>query len=321
MPEDIVKIARALISVSDKTGLVDLGRALTAAASRSCRPAARRRRSTPPGFAVVDVAQFTGFPEMMDGRVKTLHPRIHGGLLAIRADPAHQAAMIANDIAPIDLLIVNLYPVRGGAEARRVVRGQGSRTSTSAARRWSAARRRTTTTWPSSSTSPTMPTLLAELERNDGGDEPRLPPPHGAEGLCPHGGLRRGDLQLAGARRSARPTPKWRAFGGVLHASFGALRYGENPHQSAALYLTAEHAPGRRDRAAGPGQGTVLQQHQRHRRGLRTGRRIRSGGDRGGRDHQARQPLRRGGRRDACSRPTRRRWPATRSRRSAASWR
>ncbi len=62
------------------------------------------------GFAVVDVAQITGFPEMMDGRLKTLHPRVHGGLLAIRSDPAHQAAMIANDIAPIDLLIVNLYP-------------------------------------------------------------------------------------------------------------------------------------------------------------------------------------------------------------------
>src|SRR6202044_3911506 len=62
------------------------------------------------GFEVVDVAQITSFPEMMDGRVKTLHPRGHGGLLAIRAEPAHQAAMIANDITPIDLLVVNLYP-------------------------------------------------------------------------------------------------------------------------------------------------------------------------------------------------------------------
>ena len=80
------------------------------AASNCCRPAARRRRSRGAGLAVVDVAQITGFPEMMDGRVKTLHPRVHGGLLAIRSEPAHQAAMIANDIAPIDLLIVNLYP-------------------------------------------------------------------------------------------------------------------------------------------------------------------------------------------------------------------
>ena len=70
------------------------------------------------------------------------------------------------------------------------------------------------------------------------------------------------------AREVHEPAPKWRAFGGVLHQSFGALRYGENPHQRAALYLTAETAPGRRDRAPGPGQGAVLQQHQRHRRGL-----------------------------------------------------
>src|ERR1700723_395266 len=62
------------------------------------------------GFEVVDVAQITSFPEMMDGRVKTLHPRVHGGLLAIRAEPAHQAAMIATDITPMDLLVVNLYP-------------------------------------------------------------------------------------------------------------------------------------------------------------------------------------------------------------------
>ena len=71
------------------------------------------------GLTVLDVAQVTGFPEMMDGRVKTLHPRVHGGLLAIRSEPAHQAAMIANDIAPIDLLVVNLYPfeatLRSGA--------------------------------------------------------------------------------------------------------------------------------------------------------------------------------------------------------------
>ena len=90
MPADIVRIGRALISVSDKTGLVDLARALASRASNSCRPAARRRRSSSAGLPVVDVAQLTGFPEMMDGRVKTLHPHVHGGLLAVRADPAHR---------------------------------------------------------------------------------------------------------------------------------------------------------------------------------------------------------------------------------------
>ena len=78
------------------------------------------RALTQAGYAVRDAAELTGFPEMMDGRVKTLHPGIHGGLLAVREDPAHEAAMLAHNIAPIDLLVVNLYPFeetlrRGGA--------------------------------------------------------------------------------------------------------------------------------------------------------------------------------------------------------------
>jgi phosphoribosylaminoimidazolecarboxamide formyltransferase / IMP cyclohydrolase len=110
MAEDVVKVGRALISVSDKTGLVDLAKALAGQGVELLSTGGTAAVLAAAGVAVVDVAQFTGFPELLDGRVKTLHPRVHGGLLAVRSDPAHQASMIANDIAPIDLLVVNLYP-------------------------------------------------------------------------------------------------------------------------------------------------------------------------------------------------------------------
>ena len=82
-----------------------------------------------------DVSDLTGFPEMMDGRVKTLHPKVHGGLLAIRDNPEHEAAMLAHGIAPIDLLVVNLYPFEATRRARAPTTTTASRTSTSAARR------------------------------------------------------------------------------------------------------------------------------------------------------------------------------------------
>ncbi len=110
MATDIVRIGRALLSVSDKTGLLDLARALKPFGVDFLSTGGTAAALNAAGFAVIDVAQITGFPEMMDGRLKTLHPRVHGGLLAIRSDPAHQAAMLANDIAAIDLLVVNLYP-------------------------------------------------------------------------------------------------------------------------------------------------------------------------------------------------------------------
>ena len=110
MAEDIVKVGRALISVSDKSGLVELAKALGGHGVELLSTGGTASALGAAGLDAVDVAQLTGFPEMMDGRVKTLHPRVHGGLLAVRSDPAHQASMIANDIAPIDLLIVNLYP-------------------------------------------------------------------------------------------------------------------------------------------------------------------------------------------------------------------
>ena len=104
------RITRALLSVSDKTGLVEFARALTGYSIELVSTGGTAKTLKDAGLKVIDVAELTGFPEMMDGRVKTLHPKVHGGLLAIRADKDHAAAMNKHGIKPIDMLVVNLYP-------------------------------------------------------------------------------------------------------------------------------------------------------------------------------------------------------------------
>ena len=104
------KIKRALVSVSDKTGLLELGQALAAADVEILSTGGSAKALRDAGVPVTEVSDFTGFPEIMDGRVKTLQPKIHGGLLAVRGNAEHEAAMQEHDIAPIDLLVVNLYP-------------------------------------------------------------------------------------------------------------------------------------------------------------------------------------------------------------------
>ncbi len=113
-----LKITRALLSVSDKTGLVELGQSLAAYGVELVSTGGTAKALRDAGLTVRDVSDLTGFPEMMDGRVKTLHPSIHGGLLAVRDNPEHVAAMAAHDIGPIDLVVVNLYPF-----AQTVTRG------------------------------------------------------------------------------------------------------------------------------------------------------------------------------------------------------
>src|SRR3954468_20454430 len=107
---DLRRIARALISVSDKTGLIEFARGLAANGVELVSTGGTAKAIKDAGVAVLDVSELTGFPEMMDGRVKTLHPKVHGGLLAIRDNKDHTAAMAAHGIRPIDLLVVNLYP-------------------------------------------------------------------------------------------------------------------------------------------------------------------------------------------------------------------
>src|SRR5690606_15234141 len=104
------RIVRALISVSDKTGLAELGAFLAEAGIEILSTGGSAAALSAAGVPVTEVGAHTGFPEIMDGRVKTLHPLIHGGILGRRADPAHISAMDAHGIAPIDLVVINLYP-------------------------------------------------------------------------------------------------------------------------------------------------------------------------------------------------------------------
>src|SRR3712207_2358374 len=117
---DHVKISRALLSVSDKTGLVELGRALARHGVELVSTGGTAKALREAGLEVRDISDLTGFPEMMDGRVKTLHPKVHGGLLAVRDDAEHAEAMEAHGIGAIDLVVVNLYPF-----AQTVARGAG----------------------------------------------------------------------------------------------------------------------------------------------------------------------------------------------------
>src|SRR5580693_6305262 len=106
------KIARALISVSDKNGLVEFARQLTGFGVEILSTGGSAKKLSEAGIRVIEVGDYTGFPEMMDGRVKTLHPKIHGGLLQRRDIKEHQDAAKKHGIPPIDLIVVNLYPFR-----------------------------------------------------------------------------------------------------------------------------------------------------------------------------------------------------------------
>jgi phosphoribosylaminoimidazolecarboxamide formyltransferase/IMP cyclohydrolase len=242
MAVDIVNVGRALISVSDKSGLVELARALADRGVELLSTGGTAAALVDAGIAVVDVTQLTGFPEMMDGRVKTLHPRVHGGLLAVRSDPAHQASMIANDIAPIDLLVVNLYPFeaalkRGASFEEKIenidvggpamIRGAAKNHDDVAVVVDVA----------------DYAALIDELGRHDGATSLAFRRRMAHKAFARTAAY---DAAISNwlAEEAAEAAPKWRAFGGVLHASFGALRYGENPHQTASLYLTPDPRPG-----------------------------------------------------------------------------
>src|SRR5213080_771937 len=109
MTERLRRVRRALLSVSDKSGLVEFARALADEGIELISTGGTRKALADAGLPVLEVSELTGFPEMMDGRLKTLHPKVHGGLLAVRDNAEHAAAMKTHGIAAIDLLAVNLY--------------------------------------------------------------------------------------------------------------------------------------------------------------------------------------------------------------------
>src|SRR5690606_5122096 len=107
---DLHRVRRALLSVSDKTGLIDFAKALHKHGVEILSTGGTAKAIAAEGIPVKDVSEVTGFPEIMDGRVKTLHPAVHGGLLAVRQDPAHIAAMAEHGIGGMELAVINLYP-------------------------------------------------------------------------------------------------------------------------------------------------------------------------------------------------------------------
>ncbi|MBI6628488.1 bifunctional phosphoribosylaminoimidazolecarboxamide formyltransferase/IMP cyclohydrolase [Pontibaca salina] len=232
-------IRRALLSVSDKTGLIDLGRALAKRGVELLSTGGTATALRDAGLAVRDVAEVTGFPEMMDGRVKTLHPAVHGGLLALRDDAAHRTAMDEHGIGAIDLLVVNLYPfedtVAKGADYDTCI--ENIDIGGPAMIRAAAKNHAFVTVVVDVAD---YDALLADMDQHDG-----------ATSLV----YRRKLAQIAYARTAAydaavstwmaqaigADTPRRRAVAGTLAQK---LRYGENPHQRAAFYTDGSNRPG-----------------------------------------------------------------------------
>ncbi|MDF1620347.1 bifunctional phosphoribosylaminoimidazolecarboxamide formyltransferase/IMP cyclohydrolase [Defluviimonas nitratireducens] len=234
-----VPMTRALISVSDKTGLIDFARALAARGIELLSTGGTAKTLREAGLSVRDVAELTGFPEMMDGRVKTLHPKVHGGLLALRDNKEHVTAMETHGIEAIDLLVVNLYPfeetVAKGADYETCIENIdiGGPAMIRAASKNHAFVATVVDVED-------YDAVLAELDANDGATTYAF---------------RQRLAQIAYARTAAydaavstwmagaigEDTPRRRAFAGQLAQT---LRYGENPHQSAAFYLDGSNRPG-----------------------------------------------------------------------------
>jgi phosphoribosylaminoimidazolecarboxamide formyltransferase/IMP cyclohydrolase len=233
------RVTRALLSVSDKSGLIEFARALVSHGIDLVSTGGTAKAIAAAGLKVRDVSDLTGFPEMMDGRVKTLHPKVHGGLLAIRDNAEHAQSMKDHGIAPIDLLVVNLYPfeatvdkgagfeecienidIGGPAMIRAAAKNHDDVAVVVEAQDYQA--------------------VLDELAAHQGATTLTLRRRLAAKAYARTAAY---DAAIsnwfAGALKT--DTPDFRAFGGRL---IQALRYGENPHQTAAFYRTPDKRPG-----------------------------------------------------------------------------
>jgi phosphoribosylaminoimidazolecarboxamide formyltransferase/IMP cyclohydrolase len=234
---DTTPVKRALISVSDKTGLEMLGKRLAAAGVELVSTGGTAGALRAAGLTVKDVSELTGFPEMMDGRVKTLHPMVHGGLLAVRGDAGHEAAMAAHGIAPIDLLVVNLYPFEA-----TVARGAGYDECVEnidiggPAMIRAAAKNHNDVAVVVDAAD--YEAVLDEIEA--GGTVLATRKRLAATAYARTAAY---DAAVSGWMAGAigDETPRRRAFAGELAQG---LRYGENPHQKAAFYLDGSARPG-----------------------------------------------------------------------------
>ncbi|MBX5091060.1 bifunctional phosphoribosylaminoimidazolecarboxamide formyltransferase/IMP cyclohydrolase [Rhizobium lentis] len=236
---DKVEIKTALLSVFDKTGIVELAQALSERGVRLLSTGGTYKAIAAAGLAVTDVSEITGFPEIMDGRVKTLHPTVHGGLLAIRDDSEHQEAMKEHGIEGIDLAVINLYPFED-------VRAAGGDYPTTvenidiggpAMIRASAKNHAYVTILIDPSD---YAEFTGQLSAEDGKTAYAFRQRMAAKAYARTAAY---DAVISNwfAEALSIDTPRHRVIGGTLKEE---MRYGENPHQKAAFYVTGEKRPG-----------------------------------------------------------------------------
>jgi phosphoribosylaminoimidazolecarboxamide formyltransferase/IMP cyclohydrolase len=233
-------IRRALLSVSDKTSLIDLARGLQALGVELISTGGTRKALADAGLAVRDISDVTGFPEILDGRVKTLHPKIHGGLLAVRDNPQHVQTIAAQGIQPIDLVVCNLYPfeqtvAKPGATHEEIVENidiGGPSMVRSAAKNYHDV---------AVATSPDQyAAVLEELRANGGALTPATRERLAAAAFARTAAYDRAIAAYFAARTPLAPGGEGEPFPPRLDLHFERkmpLRYGENPHQPAAFYV------------------------------------------------------------------------------------
>ena len=217
-------IQRALVSVSDKTGLVEFVRKLRALGIEILSTGGTARALREADIPVTDVSDYTGFPEMMDGRVKTLHPKIHGGLLFIRGNPEHEAAAAAHKIQPIDMVVVNLYPFEHTPSIEKIDIGGPSMLRSAAKNHASV----TVVVDPAD-----YPHVLRDLKEHDGNtcEKFRL-----KLAMKVFEATARYDAAIADYLRAQRGKTDLPETFQISLQKAQDLRYGENPHQRAAFY-------------------------------------------------------------------------------------
>ena len=236
-----MKIQRALLSVSDKTGLVEFARALATAGVELLSTGGTAKALRDAGLTVIDVSEYTGFPEMLDGRVKTLHPKVHGGILARRDLPEHVATMASHNMPTIDLVCVNLYPFVATVskphtldDAIENIDIGGPAMVRSSAKNY---RFVAIVTDPAD-----YPALVAEMQANGGAltDATRF---NLAKKAFTH--TAQYDGAISNYLTALNANGERESFGEQLTLQFSRAqicRYGENPHQAGAFYVEA-HAP------------------------------------------------------------------------------
>jgi len=238
-PSRLAPVKRALISVSDKSRLIDQAKALYERGVKLVSTGGTHKAISAAGIPVKDVAELTKFPEMMDGRVKTLHPMVHGGLLGDRDLTSHKDAMHDHGILSIDLLVVNLYPfeqaVASGGSYEMCVENidiGGPAMIRAAAKNHAHVAVCTD--------ADDVDAVLADMDANDGQTSGTLRQKLAAKTYARSAAY---DAAIANyfADKLADPAPAFRAQGGALKQ---ALRYGENPHQTAAFYSDGSERPG-----------------------------------------------------------------------------